>query len=813
MWSRLGKAVIKPSNGSLKPLIQGTLIKQIAPVAPSIAIRSISISAPKKLANDVTTPNKAKPVTTTKTTASKKEASLIETLEEFKVTGNLKGAIRAVQNAKEKGIATPAVYLYLVDMLRDLPFDVQECATVVNWFYSDSSRLPLEVVENIDVWKSVLKLGFRFGNTYRAEDLRALVDRFTEIFDLTTLNDQTAWELLMRAYGIMNRTDAISACMTKNEENKDQASLYASAALSYAATRSNENVEKIVEKLKEDKSLTPHLLLKLIRCYGFHGDIAQTSKYIDLCNASFPETKTDKTMLLIAHKVALEHMCKDLEHTRGSRGLKLKPVQYQDLDELHTSWFTLTQDMFVGDKVVDITDCNVVLEYLTTANRIDPVQFPMSMAEEIFETYMPANKIKPNDASHRIMLNGYAKTQEYNNPESNVRLNKTLEVISKMQVAGIDTLNHPTFHALFRACIPHRDGNYQYDNFRLNSLLPPRPAEHNKFKLDPRLFEIEKIMLEAHLPHDRYTFSTLLTCLAAGGKNQAFRSRWRSLKVHGLRRDIGLYRAAFALSSLDPAQARRAMTVIKSEMDREIPKHRVDWGTYTAMLDCCIAAQLPEEAQQIMQTMRSEAELTYKNKTHADELAKWPYLDSPDFYLPMLRASIAIKGLNTAADKILNELDSKNVVYSQGIWEAKLSKLALENDGEGIRQLFNKYTMSRFEKEGKIPVPVREKTSPVVPFPTAPYSKLDMQFIDVYICSLLDNQNISLVFDVLHTLNEQTNEINLSRKSLQGIVRLAKLEKSKDELKWLAETILPKISNQNKAIRGLAKNIDYSISK
>lgn len=119
-------------------------------------------------------------------------------MEEFKVTGNLKGAIKAVQNAKEKGTATPAVYLYLVDMLRDLPFDVQESATVVNWFYSDSSRLPLEVVENIDVWKSVLKLGFRFGNTYRAEDLRALVDRFTEIFDLTTMNDQTAWELLMR---------------------------------------------------------------------------------------------------------------------------------------------------------------------------------------------------------------------------------------------------------------------------------------------------------------------------------------------------------------------------------------------------------------------------------------------------------------------------------------------------------------------------------------------------------------------------------------------------------------------------------------
>jgi hypothetical protein len=126
------------------------------------------------------------------------ESSLFETLEEFKLTGNLKGAIKVVQTAKESGVATPAVYLFLVDMLRELPFDVQECATVANRFYSDSTRLPLDVIENIEVWKSVLKLGFRFSTTYRAEDLRALVDRFTEIFDLTTMNDQTAWELLMR---------------------------------------------------------------------------------------------------------------------------------------------------------------------------------------------------------------------------------------------------------------------------------------------------------------------------------------------------------------------------------------------------------------------------------------------------------------------------------------------------------------------------------------------------------------------------------------------------------------------------------------
>jgi hypothetical protein len=162
----------------------------------ALVTRSFSIQTPKRLDQDELINKIA--TTTTSPTPVVTESSLFETLEELKLVGNLKGAIKTVQNARELGIATPALYLYLVDMLRELPFDVQECATVANWFYSDSSRLPLDVVENMDVWKSVLKLGFRFGATYRAEDLRALVDRFTEIFDLTTLNDQTAWELLMR---------------------------------------------------------------------------------------------------------------------------------------------------------------------------------------------------------------------------------------------------------------------------------------------------------------------------------------------------------------------------------------------------------------------------------------------------------------------------------------------------------------------------------------------------------------------------------------------------------------------------------------
>lgn len=167
----------------------------------ALATRSFAIQTAKRahtLDVEATKDHAMHATSSSKSTTTSTPQSLFDTLEECKSTGNLKGAIRAVQQAQEKGLATPKLYLALVDMLRDSPFDVHECATVAHWFYSPDSQLPLDVLEDITIWKSVLKLGFRFGPTYRSEDLRALLDRFTEIFDLTTMNDQTAWELLMR---------------------------------------------------------------------------------------------------------------------------------------------------------------------------------------------------------------------------------------------------------------------------------------------------------------------------------------------------------------------------------------------------------------------------------------------------------------------------------------------------------------------------------------------------------------------------------------------------------------------------------------
>ncbi|KAI8090195.1 uncharacterized protein B0P05DRAFT_326824 [Gilbertella persicaria] len=788
MLPRLVRTITRSSStASPRPLLQATVnyVKTKAPLVPALSTRAFSVQCAKY-----------------QSVETKKNVT-IKSLDEYKNTGNLKGAIRAVQHAQEAGLATPALYIQLVDILRDVPFDVHACATVAHWFYSPESNLPAEVLHDINVWKSVLKLGFGFGSTYRAEDLRALVDRFTETFDLTELDDPTAWELLMRAYGILNKKEDIVACMANKKENTSP-TFYASALLSFAATHAHEQVEALVNKLKEQNQLSRHTLLKLIRCYGFNGDVDHVVKYMNVCNQLYSDAPCDKTMLLIAHKVALDKICKRLEQTLGVRGLPLKPAYLPELDQLHDSWNTLTKDML--NQAMDVTDCNVVLEYLTIANRIDPVGYPIESAEAIFESYMPSHCIQPNDATHRIMLVGYATTQQYNDPHLNIRLNKALAMVSKMQVAGIDTLNHPTFHALFRACLPHHYGRYYFDNFRLNSLLPSRPYTHNRFRLDPRLFEIEKIMLEAKLPHDRFTFSTLMTCLATGGKYKAMRSRWRALKLHGIRRDVGLYRLVFALSSLHPTQAKRAIVVTRNEMMREIPENHVDWDTYVAMLDCCITAQLPTEAKEIIHDMRRATDLVHRTKKHADDLAKWPFVDAPNYYLPMLRAAVLLPGLD--ADAIQREIDSKQVLYSKGIWEALLSKAALASDKQAIQALFHKYTMSRFEKEGKIPIPVREAAKPVIPFPTAPYTALDMKFVDVYLSTLLDSQDISLVFDVLRTLTDQTDQIGISLSTLQGIVHLAKQEKSTQDIAWFKDHVLPKVSRQNKSFRAFVKSIE-----
>ncbi|KAI8994987.1 hypothetical protein BDB01DRAFT_831918 [Pilobolus umbonatus] len=795
MFVRLRRSILQTKQ--LRLLSQGFVLRRTGSATPGIVTRSICTTLPRRLEE----------IPVVKETITPPQEI---DLEAFRLTGNLQGAIKKVKQAEGHNLATPALYIQLADILRELPFDLEGCATVANWFYSVDSELPEGVLKNLDVWKSVLKLGFRLASTYRKEDLRALVDRFTEIFDLTTLDDTVAWELIMRIYGMLGKINALEACAAKN---KDSPQFSVALMLSHAATNSQEKVREIFDTLQQNNRLNVGIVQKVIRSYAFCGAIEEVKKYTQIFNELFPtETNNDPTMLLIAHKVALKNILRQAKKYNGARGMPLKYFESDEVKRVHSSWTELTRDLLndSNQQPVDIIDCNIILEYMIAANQLNPAEHPIEQAQEFFESFIPAHSAQPNEHSFNIMLAGLSSTQQYNNPHQNIRLDKTLEFLGTMNSHGIAILNHATFHSLFRACLPHAQGRYYFDNYRLNSLLPDRPYQHFTTKLDRRIFDIEKLMLEAHVPYDRYIFTTIMTCFAAGGRFHDLRKRWNTLKEYGFHRDKGMYRLAFALASLDKNESKRALTVLKSEMIRSIPHHHIDWNMYLAMLDCCVTAQLPTEAKEIMLQMRSDSTRVYNNKkkSHVDDLTAWPYIDQPEYYQPFLRASVAIPGLDSTP--IIDEIDKKGIEYNRKIWELLLMERQNKNDMTGIQSLFHKYTMHRFEKRGLIPTPAREM-SPIVPFPTAPYNTLDMKFIDSYVGSLVSSQNVSVLFDVLHTLNEQTSEIGLSHDTLKSIIHLARVEKSKDDLKWLSDNILPKISKQNRTLRMIKDHLDYIV--
>ncbi|CEI91292.1 hypothetical protein RMCBS344292_05589 [Rhizopus microsporus] len=647
----------------------------------------------------------------------------------------------------------------------------------------------------------MLKVAFHFGNTHRTEDLRALLEQFKRVFRFKNLRDQETWQLFIRGWAILGKEDKVIKYVEQARKRvRDKLAFDENTLISLAMVNCDSKVEEILARLKENNTLSNYTLERLLRTFAYDGNIEKTFRLKAMCDELYPGS-TDKTMLLMAHKVALSQIIDRYAASRGSKGLNLKPNVCAEVDQLHASWENLTKDMFNGP--VDITDCNLVLEYLTLANRLDPVSYPMEKAEYIFDSYMQKHNVQPNEVSYHLMMQGYATTRQYNTEgKRSKRLDKALEVLSKMQSTHINNLNHRTFHILFRACIPHAHGHYYFDNFKLASLLPSH-AQH-PLPLDPRLFDIEQIMLEARLPHDRFTFATLLTCLAASGKFKAFNDRWNSLKLHNRSPDIGLYRHAFALSALNPEQSKRAIRNIKPDMELDVASSKIDFGTYCALLDCCSTAQLQKEAQEIM----GEIKDVLKTNRIKGRKGQWPDENSPEVYSALLRAATLIKGMN--ADNIIQEMNAKGIEYNEDIWEILLSKHAAESDIKGVRRLFNQYTMYRHEKAGKIPIPVRE-TSPVVPFPGPPYNRLDTKFIEVYLSSLLDLQDVSLVFDVLRTWSEQTPKLPISRPLLEGIIELAKEEKAKAELKWLSNDVLSKATCQTRYMKRLHDHVNSII--
>lgn len=610
----------------------------------------------------------------------------------------------------------------------------------------------------------------------------------------------------------------------------DQKALNEAAVLAYAATRSYGKVDELIQSLEKEGKLDQKLLQKLTRTFGFDGDLERTRYYANLCHQLYPDSGDSTTMQMIAHRAALYDQYLSLVKTRGARGLPLKPPTgstSSTLDDLHASWNALIAAN--QDNLDNVAQCNVMVEYLTLANLIDPKAFPLSKAQRIVDEYMPAHKIKPDEAIWHSLLRGYATTTEFSsNTKHNVRLDKALEILARMDEAGFHA-NQASFHALFKACLPHLPGRgYIYDHFSLASQMTTSLRPY----FDPRIFDLEKIMIAAKIPHDRTTVKLMLTCLGATGKYRAMWNRWKLLKVTGMRRDAGLYQHIFSLASMDPEQSQYALAVTRNELAREIMHERIPWDTYVAMLDCAITSQMPDMATLIINEMRKqEPLLSPSSQPSSSTSTSVPpnndsSLSSPspspshdrraDLYIPLLRAYATIPALAPEVPKLLKEMKSKQVSCNNTIWQIIMSYHLLHDDAGAIMQnvqdTFNSFTMQRLETQGRIPIPVRS-SSPIIPFPSAPYSATDMSMINMYVTALLDAQDVSLVFDVLRVLETETSTVNLSRETLRGVVKLAKQEKSDAELSWLVHHLLPTVSSQNADFKKWCQHLQATVPK
>ncbi|CAO3599082.1 unnamed protein product [Absidia cylindrospora] len=804
----------------------------------NLALRPLSYTCSKNAMSTNTATPPSPPPSSTLETSTKLGANnfnhthkpmttqqLYETLTQYGAVGNVKGALTLVRKAQENNTVTPTMYKKLLKILNSTPLDIDISAMVASWFYSPDYPLPPDVKNSRAVWHEVLKLGFRLAPTYRNDDMRALVETFTSTFDLATLADDESWGLLLRSYGILGKKDRISELMSKLTTEPQYADIKQSylqsyAALAYASAGSYQDVDNLVESLKKDGNLDEKLLQKIARAYGFKGDVTRTQHYVELCNALYPESGINTTMQMIAHKSALTNYYHSLVKSRGVRGLPLKPTNSPELDNLHASWDALmTQN---EGKLNNITQCNIILEYLTTANRIDPKKYPLNKAKKMVDEYMPAHGIKPDEMTWKTLLIGYATTHEFkNDTKHSTRLEKALVILSRMDEAGFHA-DQTCFHALFKACSPYLPGKgYLFEHFFLSSQMTT--ALRFRPNVDPRIFELEKIMMASKIPHDRVTIKLMLTALGATGKYKSMWKRWRLLKLSGLQRDAGLYQLIFSLASLDPEQSQYALSVTRNELSREISHERIPRNTLVAMLDCAVTAQMPDVATLIMGELRrhdltplsSSSSTSSPTSTNSTDIvsANSPAANS---YVPLLRACSTIPELAPEVPKLLKEMKSKQVIYNDSIWKIVMSHNLLHDDAgadiQSIQRTFNDFTMQRFEQQGKIPIPVRQ-SSPIIPFPSGPYSNADRSIINMYVASLVDAQDVSLVFDVLRTMEKETEKIDLTRATVRGVIKLARQEKSTTELSWLVHQILPRLSSQNAEFRQWIEHLQATVPK
>ena len=572
----------------------------------------------------------------------------------------------------------------------------------------------------------------------------------------------------------MRRPGSIESCLKIVQSHPNNNEAIESAILAYAQCDKKVKVEQLLKTIDQPSGT---LYGTIARFFAFRGNVAETHKYVQRCK----KDEVVPGLVFLAFKMAIDNEFMRQIHQGYYTGTAVKFVWNKRLQELDAAW----QSEITSTSDLDDIECNHMLEYLSKAHIINPPLYPMEKLEQFFREKMPSLGVEPNEFTYTTILRTYSRSQQYTDTAtSNTRLDKALNLFQELQQKQVNMDIRTAFHALFSACIPHERNSYPFDNF----LDVQGNKQKKRFHLDKRFFDIEKIMLDSRIRYDQQSLLLALTCLGTAGQYRAMWNRWNLVKQSGLKRDNTLYRHVFSLASMDKKQSQYALSVVKEELIRELPAKSVGWATYVAMLNCCITAQNPIVAKQILNTMPK----AYVNGGNKDAFQNSNHYNKPTaqgYYQPMLLACTMIKGLESEADALFDQV--QQFPYDQTLWKAAMYR-AVQRGGDDrsqrLQQLFTQYTMQRFEQSGKIPIPVRENV-PVVPFPSGPYSQFDMHMINLYLASLVDSQEVSLASDIFKTLKEQQpkKKLQLSDKTVKAFIQLVKREKSDEDLKWLLD--------------------------
>ncbi|RUS21480.1 hypothetical protein BC937DRAFT_92597 [Endogone sp. FLAS-F59071] len=743
---------------------------------------------------------------------------------------SLSKAIEAVEHLKVdsrnhvKVAPTRETYSLLLEVAEVDTYNKDDVAKISKWFYDDSQTpLPADVLSDIEMWNRILKIALRLGSSVHKNALPLLAKGIERRFDaFAPENEETLCLLLKmpKTNGILKRVEKLEEYMRIMSQSAGPSSLKLNETIviAYAHAGLQKKADEILQKyIRNGYVPSTRLRYKLARNYAYHGNLLAVKEVMNDSTvlANISATSTDDkypflSVLVLAHKLSLEKYLTTFALRFGTTGLNRQSSGFANkLQPLHDSWRELMTKISLSDAaLIDIATYNRMVEYHILANRIDCKQFPMLSAEDVVKS-MEARGLQPDFGSFFNLIRGYARTREYDSLQLNVRLDlrrnmrldKALQVLQRMENAGIDTKHQAIFQALFEACLPHTE-QYNFDNFYLSRKLSTPNQQFSKYRVpapagapvalfvDPRVFEIERIMLASKIPHDRITLKTLLTCLGVSGQYRALWRRWRDLQIEGVHRDAGLYQRVLALCSLDADQARYALTVVRLQMSRETPPIEASWGIYESLLDCCIASQDLVSAREIIGAIKKDI------VCRSSQLHSKACTNNPQLYTPMVRACFSIRGLENEGLSLLEEARDRGVKFDNELWTEVMSYLVCNGiDHAEVQRAFNTFTMLRFERTTKVPIPATEN-GPIIPFPSAPYTPTDTKIINLYLASLLRTQNLMILRAVLSTYAEQVQGLHIWRDTVRGLTHLALKEKSFDDVKWIVNEIAAKVAEK-----------------